>query len=395
MQRDPFYYVKAISKWRFVFMLVAALACAWITVYILKLFIIQFVNRSTTLWGLYIEFIQLFGPAKYNQYIESFGMIFQFLCILGFFILYIYLFYERAKRSYHDKCFQNMLREISYIAKGNFTHKLNAPPIKELEELAMNVDNIVEKLKISIQEERLAEQAKNELITNVSHDLRTPLTSLIGYIGLIQQDQYRDEVELRYYIEVINEKVIRLHQLIQDLFEYTRVQYKGAHLHKIPVNISEIVGQLTAQYRYQMQEAKLECRQFISSGKLMVLADSNKLGRVFENLLWNAIKYGKDGKYIDIHACEDHKMIKVTITNYGSPISKIDLPYIFERFYRVEKSRSEETGGSGLGLAIAKGIIEQHEGFITADSNGEKTIFTVKLLKLEKEESSISSGLKS
>ena len=153
-----------------------------------------------------------------------------------------------------------MIEEIRYIANGNFNHKVSIVNHNYLEELASGVNQIVEQLKVSIDEERQAEQAKSELITNVSHDLRTPLTSIVGYVNLIHHDNYRDEVELRHYIQVIYDKVTRLNALMNDLFEYTRVQNKELSLYSVPIDIVELLGQLTVQFRIQFQEANIECR---------------------------------------------------------------------------------------------------------------------------------------
>lgn len=137
-----------------------------------------------------------------------------------------------------------------------------------------------------------------------------------------------------------------------------------------------MIDQLIVQFRLEIQQANMECRQTISSKNLFVLADGNKLVRVFENLIINAIKYRRDGKYIDIVVREENQL---DIINYGSLIPTTDLPYIFERFYRVEKSRSIQTGGSGLGLAITKSIVKLHNRTIKVYSAAEKTPFTLKL----------------
>ncbi|WP_212937056.1 sensor histidine kinase, partial [Bacillus hominis] len=226
-----------------------------------------------------------------------------------------------------------MIEEIRYIASGNFNHKVSIVHHNYLEELATGVNQIVEQLKVSIDEERQAEQAKSELITNVSHDLRTPLTSIVGYVNLIHHDNYRDEVELRHYIQVIYDKVTRLNALMNDLFEYTRVQNKELSLNSVPIDIVELLGQLTVQFRIQLQEANIECRPSFPPQKLMVLADGDKLVRVFENLIINAITYGNDGNHIDITAYESNNTIAIDIVNYGQAIPSTDLPHIFERFY--------------------------------------------------------------
>lgn len=151
---------------------------------------------------------------------------------------------------------------------------------------------------------------------------------------------------------------------------------------KAPIDLGEMLAQLAVQFRLEMIEAGMECRVFIPKEKLMVEADGMKLARVFENLISNALKYGSEGKYIDLYAKAEAEQIRIEIINYGNPISSLDLPFIFERFYRVEKSRSDSDKSSGLGLAIAKGMVELHGGTIGVESDQERTVFTVTLPKI-------------
>jgi signal transduction histidine kinase len=235
-------------------------------------------------------------------------------------------------------------------------------------------------LQASLEEERLAVKGKNELVTNVSHDLRTPLTSIIGYLQLINEDRYQDEVELRYYVDIAYDKSLRLNRLVNDLFEYTSMGYGQTVLVLHEIDLLELIGQVAADFTLQLSDAGMELRLALPEDKIIILADGDKLMRVFENLISNAIKYGKEGRKIRISvAPESDTMVTIRVVNYGIPIPARDLPYIFERFYRAEKSRSDETGGSGLGLAIVKSIIDLHEGSITASSDEHETVFQVKL----------------
>jgi signal transduction histidine kinase len=380
LRNEAFDILKDIPKWKLIFWLLLAITLTPITELIIYRLVTSVIESSLTLSELGKEFIRIFGYEKYKGIKESLWMmIVSYLFLFSIFSSYLYIFYRHERKLYYETCIKKMIEEIRYIANGNFNHKVSIVNHNYLEELASGVNQIVEQLKVSIDEERQAEQAKSELITNVSHDLRTPLTSIVGYVNLIHHDNYRDEVELRHYIQVIYDKVTRLNALMNDLFEYTRVQNKELSLYSVPIDIVELLGQLTVQFRIQLQEANIDCRPFFPSKKLMVLADGDKLVRVFENLIINAIAYGNDGDYIDITAYESNNMIAIDITNYGQPIPSTDLPHIFERFYRVEKSRSTNTGGSGLGLAIAKSIVELHKGTIEVYSDDKKTTFTVKL----------------
>ncbi|PFD96108.1 two-component sensor histidine kinase [Bacillus cereus] len=381
MKNETFDILKVIPKWKIAFWLLISILLTPISEVFISRLVTSVIDSSLTLTALSEEFVRIVGYEKYRGLKESFwAMMVSYVFLFSIFSSYVYLFYRHEKKLYYEACIKKMIEEIRYIANGNFNHKISVLQHNYLEDLANGVNQIVEQLKVSIEEERQTEQAKSELITNVSHDLRTPLTSIVGYVNLIHHDNYRDEVELRHYIQVIYDKVTRLNMLMNDLFEYTRVQNKELQLNTLPIDIIELLGQLSVQFRMQFQEANIECRPSFPSEKLIVLADGDKLVRVFENLIINAMTYGNDGKFIDIIAYQEDQVIAIDIVNYGQPIPSTDLPHIFERFYRVEKSRSTYTGGSGLGLAIAKSIVEIHSGTIEVYSDAEKTTFTVKLL---------------
>lgn len=334
-----------------------------------------------TLSSIHVALVDIIGYVKYQSiagFIQNFSKVF----ILLLFICYLYLFYRREKKKQYMNDLRHIMKETAFIAEGNFEHHIQTRHENDLDLLATNVNNIVLKLQEAIEEERNIEHTKNELITNVSHDLRTPLTSIVGYLRIIEQDKYRDEVALRHYTGIAYEKSLSLERLINELFEYTRMQDNKLVLQKAPINIAEIVGQIIIQNDLHFKENHMICREQIYVERPSVLGDGEKLARVFNNLMINAIHYGKEGKYVDVLIEEKENKIIVIITNYSNPISSIDLPHIFERFYRAEKSRSTNTGGSGLGLAIAKSIVTHHDGSIKAVSTIEKTSFIVELPKI-------------
>ena len=278
-----------------------------------------------------------------------------------------------------NKSIVTIIEDTEIMAKGDLEKLIEVNAEGDMKNLANNINNISAQLKDIMLEERRAQKTKNDLITNVSHDLRTPLTSIIGYLELIDSDKYKDEVELRYYINIAYEKSKGLSLLINDLFELTKMQNSTITLAKSQINLVDLLGQLVAYFKYEFEKANMESRIDFSDDRLIVYGDARKLVRAFENLLSNSIKYGKDGHYIDVITRIENSMAVVQIVNYGEEIPSIDLPYIFDRFYRVEKSRNREIGGSGLGLAITKNIIELHNGSISASSNDNKTIFEVRL----------------
>jgi signal transduction histidine kinase len=265
------------------------------------------------------------------------------------------------------------------MAGGDLDSLIDVRAKGDIRDLSENINNISKQLKEITKEERKAQKTKNELITNVSHDLRTPLTSIMGYLEIIDSDKYKDEVELRYYANIAYEKSKSLSLLINDLFELTKMQNSSINLNRNDINLVELLGQVVAYFEYQFKSVNMESRVRFSDDKLIVNADSEKLVRAFENLLTNAIKYGQEGYYVDVTTKLQENMAVVQVINYGEAISSIDLPYIFDRFYRIEKSRNSKIGGSGLGLAITKNIIELHNGEIVAYSDNDRTIFEVRL----------------
>jgi signal transduction histidine kinase len=290
------------------------------------------------------------------------------------FIVYMLIFNWRRYRY-----FDQLSRTVEHISQGHFEDTIPVRQQNEVKYLAEDINSLVAELKRSLDEERRAEQTKNELVTNVSHDLRTPLTSILGYLGLIEQDRYRDEIELRHYVQIAYAKAERLNVLINDLFEYTRMRHDVIPLHSKSFNIVEMMNQLLVHHHLALQEAGMEGNLITNEHELMVYGDPDKLVRVFENLLVNAINYGRDGRKLDIYVNRNERSAVIQVVNYGEPIPASDLPHIFDRFYRVDKSRTEHSGGTGLGLAIAKGLIDKHGGTLTATSNGGSTSFEVRL----------------
>ncbi|PZD96316.1 two-component sensor histidine kinase [Paenibacillus sambharensis] len=309
------------------------------------------------------------------EVLRTFGEGFVMLASCAFFfVMYLCLFQWRWYRYVNE-----INSSVMHIAEGNFDHKVPVRQNNPLGDLAFYTNRLVTQLRKSLDEERKAEQTKNELITNVSHDLRTPLTSILGYLGLVEQDRYRDEVELRYYIQIAHDKARRMNVLIQDLFEYTRMRHDSVPLRRLRFNLVEMLGQLLVHFRVALDEAGVTGNLRAGAQHVYVFGDPDKLVRVFENLLHNAVIYGKDGGRVDVEIRTVLEDAVVEVINYGDPIPSVDLPHIFDRFYRVDKSRAEHTGGSGLGLAIAKSIVERHGGSIGASSDSAQTVFQVRL----------------
>ena len=286
------------------------------------------------------------------------------------FLLFFFI-YTRKIVTYLEEITQG----IQEMAKLGMSHRIEVRSGDELGVLAENINVMYERLQHSLLEERKAVNAKNDLITGVSHDLRTPLTSILGFLEYIEQDRCREESEIRYYVGIAYEKSLVLRKLIDDLFEYTRVSGGMLPLSLERLDLRAFIRQLAEESVPVLAQAGMTYSLEDSSDSLYILASPYELVRAYDNLISNAIRYGRQGKRVEIALSREEDEAVVRISNFGEMIAEGDLPHIFERFYRAERSRSQHTGGTGLGLAIAKGIIERHKGDIIAKSDVDRTDF--------------------
>ena len=265
------------------------------------------------------------------------------------------------------------------IAEGDLNITLDVEGDDEFADMAENLNNMVEELRQLMDRERESERTKNELITNVAHDLRTPLTSIIGYLELLSGPVKLNEEMQKKYLDITYKKSKRLQKLIEDLFGFTKLNYGKISMKVSKVDIVKLLSQMLEEFYPNFMEKNLAYELQSNVTAKVITADANLLARLFDNLINNAIKYGSEGKKIIVKVDATDTVVTVSVTNFGYVIPKEELPLLFEKFYRVEQSRSVNTGGTGLGLAIAKNIVDMHGGTIgvTSDLNG--TVFTVKL----------------
>lgn len=267
---------------------------------------------------------------------------------------------------------------INELSKGNFDTRIELKDQDELTDIAKNLNTMASNIKNIIEKERNIESTKNELITSVAHDLRTPLTSIIGYLDLVLNKSLDESTKMKY-IEVAFNKSKRLEKLIGDLFSYTNLEFGEVYTSIVEVDIVKMLEQLMDEFYPSFIDNEIACDYKTSDSSILIFADGNLLARAFANLIGNAIKYGNSGKNVIIRIQKNEKEVSVSITNFGELIPKKELTNIFNKFYRVESSRNEGYGGTGLGLAIAKSIIELHKGSITAKSDFSGTVFEVRL----------------
>lgn len=268
---------------------------------------------------------------------------------------------------------------VQSISQGNLNTEVDVTGDDEFSAMAANLNKMASDIRKLMDKEREAERTKNELITNVAHDLRTPLTSIIGYLELLAGNTQIPQEMQHKYIEIAYSKSRRLEKLIEDLFGFTKLNYGKIAMHIGQLDIVKLLEQLLEESYPNFEEKNLSYDLQSNVPAKIINADGNLLARLFENLIGNAIKYGADGKRVLVRIHGEEDTVTVSVTNFGRVIPADELPLLFNKFYRVEQSRSTTTGGTGLGLAIAKEIVDMHGGTIRVASDLNGTVFTVKL----------------
>ena len=227
-------------------------------------------------------------------------------------------------------------------------------------------------------EAREAEQRKNDLVVNLAHDIRTPLSSVIGYLSLLDEAPDMPPEQRSKYVGITLEKANRLEQLVEEFFEITRFNQSAIVLNNGRINLPFMLRQMADEF-YPMLAPDGKSAVVNAPDDLVLWGDADKLSRVFNNILKNAMAYSYDDSTITITAFSRETQVIILFMNHGDPIPAQKLDTIFERFFRLDAARSSNKGGAGLGLAIAKEIVAAHGGTISAQSDVNKTVFTVTL----------------
>ena len=296
-------------------------------------------------------------------------------------ILFSFVFFLMQRHSI--RYIEELSEQMDALASGDFDHKIEIRGNDEFSQMAEHLNELGDDLKAMLEAERESEKSKNDLITNIAHDLRTPLTSIIGYLELLSgkgKAVLKDEQKEKY-LNIAYTKSKRLEQLINDLFDFTKLSYGKMTMKVSYVDLVKLLEQLLEEAYPNFVEKGLSYELRTNVPSLEIAADGGLIARLFDNLIGNAIKYGADGKkvIVRVHAEPKDDIVEVKVINYGFTIDEKDLPLIFNKFYRADKARSTQTGGTGLGLAIAKDIVEIHGGSINAKSDLNGTVFTVRL----------------
>lgn len=302
------------------------------------------------------------------------------IATICFFIIYFLLFIKRIVK---DMTY--ISDRIIDIADGKSDEKIIIERQDEIGEIAGRINEMTEQINQLITSERDALQSNKDLIACVAHDLRTPITSVKGYLDLALDTKHYDLEQRQKYVRIAQTKANRLEYLIHDLFNYTKLTSGEITLHRSKIDLVQLVEQMMEEFYPLFQEEELECTTKYNISYLEMNMDGELIARAVQNLLSNAIKYGKDGKhvYVELECLEQE--VQIRVTNYGLVIPEESIKHLFDKFYRVERSRNVKTGGTGLGLNIAQEIVHLHGGRIQVTSGASGTCFTI-ALPLHKEE---------
>ena len=303
-----------------------------------------------------------------------------FFLVIGFLCLFSLFFYAALLK---------MVKYLKQVETGIDNIVLDSADsihmITELKPIETRLNEIKQILKKQEQEVIEGEKKKNDLIVFLAHDLKTPLTSIVAYLTMLDSYQDMPEEERQRYTHIALEKSIRLGELISEFFEITKFNLQDIVLEPVELNLSMMLEQLADELYGVLREKNLTC-EVEAAEDMVVYGDADKLARVFDNILRNAVSYCYPNTKIRIQAEMTEEGNRIVVSNRGKQIPKEQLGTIFEKFYRLDEARHSTTGGAGLGLAIAKEIVELHGGTIRAESDEEETRFIVMLPKKEEGE---------
>lgn len=312
------------------------------------------------------------------------------LCYAISFIVFVEIFFKLI--DFTIEYIRKLRRSIQQVTSGNYGVQCEVEYDDELGSLAANInvlsktllakekesEKLKEKERAALDIERNAERQKNELITNVAHDLRTPLTTIVGYLELIKDDTALSKEDVHKYSGIAYEKSIRLQEMMDDLFDFTKLDNADIKLNKSMINLSGLIMQMTDEFYPSFKDCNITPIVDLPEENIYVQGDGQLLARVFDNLISNALKYGYHNTDLKIEVSGDEKYATVKVINHGDTIASEDIPLLFNKFYRTDSSRNSKTGGTGLGLAITKNIVDLHHGDISVTSDDQITTFIVK-----------------
>ncbi len=343
--------------------------------------VLLFIFSDLFLFGRFANFmvgiLNRFIYHDYDRALEAYQLIFrnrlEWFWLMGLFAVFLVSMWIYLRN--FTKYFYEINRGIDALIEENPGEVILSPELSLTERKINHIRHTLEQRK---SEAAVAEQRKNDLVVYLAHDLKTPLTSVIGYLTLLRDEGQISEELREKYLSISLEKAERLEDLINEFFEITRFSLSSITLEYSNVNLTRLLEQLTYEFQPMLSEKNLTCSLEMERD-MTLRCDVDQMQRVLDNLLRNAVNYSFEGGTIRIGAAREGDDMKIRVSNRGNTIPKEKLERIFEQFYRLDSARSSRSGGAGLGLAIAKEIVELHQGTIMARSEDERIEFEVTL----------------
>lgn len=323
----------------------------------------RFASFLSTLWGMFVGANLLY---------------FLFAALVVIFVC-VFSCLTKKKISY----MQLISKEIKKIEKEGFGMRIPVYGEDELANLSVSINHMAEELQAKEEKAKQMERQRKELITNVSHDLRSPLTSIIGYVELLKESVGEEPEKVLEYVGVVERRLQGLNRLIDELFELTKLDSEGG-LHLEPIDVTALLIHMTEEYALLYEGRNLHLQKEIEERVFYIEADIEKVARAIQNILDNAGKYAKPESTIKISTQilerNRRKQFIFSLSNEWDSVLEQDLEKLFERSYRGDQARSDD-GSSGLGLAIARRIIELHNGTLTARLEENRIVFEMIFIK--------------
>ncbi|MGL5084294.1 MAG: sensor histidine kinase [Clostridium sp.] len=270
---------------------------------------------------------------------------------------------------------------LKKLNEGNLDYNIDDIGQREVRELVDNINQIKDGYKIAVNEKVKNEKLKTELISNVSHDLKTPLTSIINYVNILKNSNITEEERIEY-LQILEKKSCKLKELINDLFEVSKLNSGKMILNKNDVDIISLVHQGVGEYSYLYEDKNIEFKVISDEDELVVNLDGKLMSRVFENVILNALKYSLENTRVYVNIINSENEVEINFKNISSYEMNFNSEEIFERFVRGDESRNSVVEGSGIGLAIARSIVELHNGNINIDVEGDMFKLYIKIPKI-------------
>lgn len=284
-----------------------------------------------------------------------------------------FLLFFRILLSWFTKYFDEIIIAVDELTKQDRKPIVMSP---EMAFMSQKLNEVKLKLERSADAEREAEERKNELVMYLAHDIRTPLTSVLGYLSLLNEVPDMPAEQRAKYVGITLDKAVRLEKLINEFFEITQYHSQQIKLNREWIDLHYLLEQVLDEF-YPVLSSRGNTAVLEAGEKLNVMGDGEKLARVFSNLLKNAAAYSYPRTQIKVTAVKKRGGVEVCFRNRGKTIPKEKLEFLFNKFYRLNEARSSDTGGAGLGLSIAKEIVDLHGGSIAAGSSDETVTFRV------------------